>query len=310
MPLVNRLSNDYDPSAAWASGIRSIGTVMAQMPAIRAMAQQRQAMAEFQRSHAGYEDAAAQLARTRAGLVSAQTDTEKNVSGGHQQFGDALKRLAADPNDTDALGDAFEGAGKGFKTDPQNTMKALGLLLSQVAIRNGSTNTAQIAELQGGAPQLAVADANNAAKAALPANNQATLPAGSTLVSRITGQPVVQAAATIPVGGTRIAPVVGTNTPTVEAHGAPAPPKSTAVDSALAGLVSKLVASGADPSLVSNSVAQFRSALPQPADQDAASVNPPQPKMVRVMHPDGKTTGSIPAANVQAALNQGYKLIQ
>lgn len=73
MPLVNRLSNDYNPSDAWSSGIRSIGTIMAQMPAIRAMASQRQAMAEFQRAHAGYETAATGEANARTGLIGQQT---------------------------------------------------------------------------------------------------------------------------------------------------------------------------------------------------------------------------------------------
>lgn len=38
MPLVNRLSNDYDPTQGIAGGIRSIGEVMAQGPRLRAQA--------------------------------------------------------------------------------------------------------------------------------------------------------------------------------------------------------------------------------------------------------------------------------
>jgi hypothetical protein len=44
-----------------------------------------------------------------------------------------------------------------------------------------------------------------------------------------------------------------------------------------------------------------------PAAVPAAA--PATPKMIRVLHPDGKTSGMIPAENLQAALKAGYTLI-
>lgn len=265
MALVNRLSGNYDGGAsAWTGGIRNFGTALAEMPAIRAMAAQRQAMADFERSRLGYEAAATNEANARTDLIGTQKKALDDENSGHLQFADALKRLAANPNDTDAMGDAFEGMGRGFKTDPANTVKAAGILLSQALARGGSTNMNQMAVLQGGAPQLAVADANNAARAALPANNQAVLPMGSTLVSRATGQPVVQAPANIPPGYVRTGPAVGADAPQVAVTGPQKqiPTFTPAVESQLAKTILPMLKdTNTPPGAVSGLVSRLSQAI-------------------------------------------------
>lgn len=81
MALVNRLSNNYDGTDGFAEGIRNLGEILAQGPAIRARAAQMQA--ERQRIGAMTDEASA-----HANLYQNQAEREQLATAGLKQIGD------------------------------------------------------------------------------------------------------------------------------------------------------------------------------------------------------------------------------
>lgn len=170
----------------FARAAQNIGDRLAQMPYMRMMGQQRAAMGQYYQAHAGQEAAAAAEAGAHSRLYNAQAEDEEQGNAAQMRLSDALKKFAADPNDTDATGDMLSQMGNFFKKNPEQASRALGNLQAQIMAMRGSTNFPQMGALQGGAASIANNEANNARIASTPR----VLPANSTLVDPRSGRTV------------------------------------------------------------------------------------------------------------------------
>lgn len=279
----------------FTSGIRSIGTALAQRPAIQAMAANRAAQAQLYGARTGQADAAAQEALARKGLLDAQTGEIATGDSRIDDAGNSTKAYMAaqqayqdnpNPQTKAALEGAtsdFAGAAAKFKNvKVGDLVTALGKTGALNNLVSGSPDFAMDAGLQGNAAQIADTQANNAAKAALPANNQVTLPTGSELVDRNTGGTIAQALQKMSPGQT----LVGDNgaaTMTQVAAGAPLPPKASATQTARTQLGSKLAILAATPNsgITTNDVPTIMKFFDATtAAPEAAPAAAPQPPVV------------------------------
>lgn len=181
MPLVNYNANNYQPGEAWAGGIRNMGAMLTQLPALRAMAAQRTATAAFQNAHANYETAATGKANAETDLTNEKTRGQKQVNDGSDQFKSGIGKWSANPSDPTALADILEGLGTGMRKDPDNTVKSIGQMMAMVMARNGTTNQSLLGDLQGGAATIYGDDQRAQRPVAVPAGGTLMSPAGQTL---------------------------------------------------------------------------------------------------------------------------------
>lgn len=136
----------------WTAAANNISSVMMQLPALRQqLARQREA-----------DSLAAELNTARIANLNAGTDYDRartagetQDQGGDMQIARALRTLALDPNDTNAVADLFEGTGKSFRHNPKQTSEAIGSLMSTVLARQGSKDFEQMGALQGDAASIA-----------------------------------------------------------------------------------------------------------------------------------------------------------
>lgn len=226
-------------------GVANLSAGLMQLPRLRAQAALYAARQQEQQL-------AAQEAAARTQLLNAQTSGLIAGQLNDQNLTSALKRYAVNPQDTDAQADVISGFGQVYKKDPQGTARALGDLFAQFAARNGSTNYANLAALQGNAAAIANDQANNAEKAARPV----ALGNGATLVSPA-GQILAGGAFTLGLGQQRY--------PATTPAGAPQmPPSAADVDDSSAASVSAPQNSPAlmQPIAVNPAAVRSRSAVP------------------------------------------------
>lgn len=145
----------YDANAElrpWAAATDNLSRAMLQLPALRAQLsrQREQAAMESQVNQA-------RIASLNAGADydRARTAGETQDQGGDMQISKALRLLQVNPNDTNAAADLMEGVGKSFRHNPKQTSEAVGMLMSAILARQGSTNYAQQGALQGDAASIA-----------------------------------------------------------------------------------------------------------------------------------------------------------
>jgi hypothetical protein len=222
----NYYAADFDP---WANNIRRIGTMLATMPERRALMQERQQLAnlrEVQQQEA--------IARTGDFNASARklnaeaADTEGETESGNRLAG-ALKRVMANPNDTDATGDAISEFGHYFKKNPEQASKGMGDLLSHFMAMQGNTDFAAQGSLQGNAATIANNEANNARIMATPM----VLPDNAVLADKTTGNTLAAGLQRLAPGQRLFAPKQFQLTYDTQpaAQGAPAAPHTSAAES-------------------------------------------------------------------------------
>lgn len=249
----NYYAADFNP---WVNNIRGIGTMMMQMPAIRARAaaqREESALRQAEITRAGAETGEA---NARTGLIgSTQKKTDAQTADLQDQtesgirLSAALKKLVANPNDPDATGDAISEFGHYFKKNPEQAAKAMGDLLSHVMAMRGDTNFATQGSLQGNAASIA----NNQANNTRIQNTPMVVPDNSVAIDKTTGQPVATSPQRLSMGQRLFTPGADNVTldTTPEVQGAPAPAKSSAADAERSRLLADLVKGGnsIDPSM-------------------------------------------------------------
>jgi hypothetical protein len=127
----NYYDREFDP---WVNGIRNIGTMIMQQPALRAQAQERAQHAALYNAEIGTQGARADLYRSQTGKTQAETDELMQGTAGERKMAGALRTLTATPNDPNALADLFAGVAMGFRKNPDQTAKGIGAVLGQLNI--------------------------------------------------------------------------------------------------------------------------------------------------------------------------------
>jgi hypothetical protein len=291
MPLYNQ-NYWQNQVAPFNSGLRTIGSALAQMPMMRAMANERALMGQAYQARAAEEQAMAQEAGARNQLLNAQTSEiqtgDKRIDDAQKAAGNYMSSLLnfrqnPTPQNQQQLTSAttsFASTLPAFKNvKVGDLVNALGRTGALNNLMGQQPDFQSDAGLQGEAAPVAVEQM----KLAAPAANQVTMPNGSTLVDRATGQPVATSATTLAPGATRIAPQFGgalsqaQNAPVI-AQGSPLAPKSTAADAQLAELVKQGVLAqntgrnGTITNTPANLASQFNAAMgnvPQGTTQTA-----------------------------------------
>lgn len=133
----NYYDREFDP---WVTGIRNIGTMIAEAPLLRQQALNQQAQAQERAQRGAYYSAEVGRAQADATKAAAEAGADTQETAGRDQLSKGLRRLSAAPNDPDAIADVFEGTGKAFRKDPAGTAKGLGALLAQIQTLRGGTN--------------------------------------------------------------------------------------------------------------------------------------------------------------------------
>jgi hypothetical protein len=332
----NYYAPDFDP---WVSNIRGLGSALAQMPAMRARAagmQQLAALRQAEVGKAGAETSEANARTTLLGSTTKKTDAQtadiQDETESGNRLSAALKKITANPNDTDAAGDAISEFGHYFKKNPEQAAKGMGDLLSHFMTMRGDTNFAAQGSLQGNAASIANNQANNTRVMQTPM----VVPDNSVAIDKTTGKPVATSPQKLSMGQRLFEAgpdnVTLDTKPVVE--GAPKPlaaqpdletvtqtykdvPAKDAVhhwfgkdEPAVPEHPARKVTYKQPRTATTNAPIDISAAV-QPGAAPAATSTPANTDagptdVVRVQHPDG-TTGYIPSANLTRALQLGYK---
>jgi hypothetical protein len=327
--MSNYYAADFDP---WVSSIRNIGSMLTQMPAMKARIAAQQQLANYRQAEISEAAAREEQMGANTRKLNAEADDQEGQTASGNRLSDALKKVMANPNDTGATGDAISEFGHYFKKNPEEAAKGMGQLASQFLALRGNTNFAQQGSLQGNAAAIA----NNQANNTRIMNTPMVVPDNSVAIDKTTGQPVATSPQRLSMGQRLFAagPDGVTLNTSPEVQGAPAPPHSSGVDTARNQAIREILLKESDPlkqqALIrrydkqtgyqppadASSTASPASSVPisaavsaaQPPTPPPAATNAPAGDMVRVMHPNGQT-GFIPSANLPAALQLGYKQI-
>lgn len=278
--------------SGWNRGMGNIGMALYNAPRFRAMMAANLARAQE-------EQELGQLAKARTDLVNSQVAAAAADQTDDQNLSAALKKYAANPNDTDAQGDVIAGFGHAYKKNPESTAKALGDLFAQFQARGGSTNYNQMGALQGDAGKIATDAADNAEKAARPV----IIPSGGTEATP-QGAILATGGVTLPQGDERLSAADVDSEPDVIAVN-PKPAKATGLPpSVLAPAFKQFLNNSQGGTNVVEALNDLNQYTGAPAGAGATSGH-----VVRVQRPDGQT-GTIPAENLAKALQQGWKQLQ
>ena len=119
---------EYDP---WGlSGpIRNIGGILAQTPRLRAEAEAGRQRGRLTEAQIGTEGAQAEHYNARTRQVDTETEGLRGQQAGDAKRGAALRRLATNPNDSEALADVLEESGKAMRKDPEKEIQGISRLL-------------------------------------------------------------------------------------------------------------------------------------------------------------------------------------
>jgi hypothetical protein len=297
-------------AAPWANGINGIGRAFMQAPAMQAMAKQREEQAALLQQQQSLTQARTQAETARAGKLTAETGALDADEQSAQRLGAVFKRILANPEDTDAQGDAMIEAGRFFKKNPEQGSKALENLIASMKALGTNANPEQIALLQRGATSMV----NK--KAEIAANPNMVVQPGAAVIPR-TMKPGEQPIFRNPSAASAEAAYETTTQeiPAVAAQEADITPAYQP------GVIKRFF--GAEPRpAVTNSPAipatpatkitrktpiDLGAALQRGAAGQAPAAATPTGGKVRVQHPGG-SFGYIPAEQVQDALSQGFKL--
>jgi hypothetical protein len=141
-------------AAPWVNGINGIGRAFVQAPAMQAMAKQRAEQAALLQARQNLVGAQTSEAQARTGKLTAETGALDADEQSAQRLGAVFKRILANPDDTDAQGDAMIEAGRFFKKNPEQGSKALENLIASMKALGTNANPDQIALLQRGATSI------------------------------------------------------------------------------------------------------------------------------------------------------------
>lgn len=289
---------------------RSFGNIAAALtrrPLIQSQAALLQARMAEQQQMAQETAARTRLIQQQTGKLATGDSRLDDYGDKTQSYAAAQAAYAANPNAQtksalDSATSDFLGAGaKVNNMKVGDIVKALGNSGALQNLVSGSPNFAQAGGMQGQAASVANNQADNTQRANRPMNVTGALMSP-------TGNILGVAPKNVPQGDTVVGQA-GTPPMTPIAQGAPAPARTTASDTAKAQLVKEIIAKQGDTgnggtNTVQSATGQFDAAMAPIAATPAAGS-----AVVRVQHPDG-TTGTIPAANLPAALKLGYKQIQ
>ena len=319
--------------APFQQGVGSLTAGLTRLPMI-------QAQGAMLNQRAGLYGQEATEAAARTGLIGAQTDEANSRVAELAQKGalvEALQKYAPAAQAAMAAGklddpsiDAFTGADSALTgVNKGDIQKSFATGLGTILARGGNVSGAAAVENP-------VSVSNNAADNATKAARPVVVPTGGTLMDP-TGTPLGAGGVTLNPGQNRFGPQslagalsanqtgpADVDDPSQQGGEMPAPPLVAQGQP----LPVKPVATKAPPQLPASVLAPlFKQALANSqggtntesavqAVLDAnAKVAPPAgaptagPAMVRVKHPNGQT-GTIPTANLQAALKAGYQQIQ
>lgn len=119
---------EYDP---WGlSGpIRNIGGILAQTPRLRAEAEASRQRGRLTEAQIGTEGAQAEHYLAQGRKTDTETAGLKGRQAGDDRRADGLRRLAQNPNDSEALADVLEESGRAMREDPEREIQGISRLL-------------------------------------------------------------------------------------------------------------------------------------------------------------------------------------
>ena len=295
----------------------NIATGLVRAPLMRSQAALLQARMAEQEQLAQEGAARTLLLTTQANQIKTGDDRIDNASKASATFMQAQQAYKDNPTPENkkALESAttdFSGTMATFKdVKVGELVTALGKTAANNELSGSNPNMAVAGALQGGAASVANNQADNVEKAARPI----VIPQGGAAMSP-TGNIMAVAPANIRqdeirVGETNEPPVtpIATGTPK-PAAGDKYPPG--VLDQAFKMLLQNSSGGTNTDEAISNLDRYIAQNPNAPAAANPATGTPQGggPAMVRVLHPDGSTTGMIPAANLPAALKAGYQQLQ
>lgn len=290
---------DFDP---WVRGIRNIGTMIMEMPRLRAEQAMRQQTAD---QNARLTSARVSAENAQAGKLTAETTALQEEGAGDKRLGSALRRVQANPTDPAALGDVFQEYGRFFKKNPQEAAQGLGTLLNEFDAMKRGDRVQMFSAASGktvGPNEVVGTGAD--ARGNIVANRGQTV-ADAMGDKLLTGQPVPTVLAP---GRVAIAPEGGPEFAEV-GKGVPLPPKSAGADVTRARLISQaLLASNKDKlgNVVVTNVPALVGQYDKMAGAPEGAGDGQGDELVPVINPAGKPV-RIRRAQLQQALAQGYK---
>lgn len=120
---------EYDP---WGlSGpIRNIGGILAQTPRLRAEAEAARQRGQLTEAQIGTEGAQAEHYRAQTRQRDAETGGMQSDQAGDAKRAEAMRRLAVNPNDAEALAVMLEESGRAMRRNPDKEIQGISRLLA------------------------------------------------------------------------------------------------------------------------------------------------------------------------------------
>lgn len=254
---------EIDP---WANSLRGIGHALVQMPAIRAAARAREQHGQLIEAQTRHADASAESERQQGNFYHAKAADEESQTSSGSRLAAALKKVATNPNDTNAVGDSLAELGHYFKRNPQEAANGFRTMLTTLTANAGKTDPKQLAVLNGDADRVYATDEHNSLVERLAAEKPIVAGNGSTIFAP-DGTPLGQAAANIPQGNVRTMPSGGGAAAPVGNVGIAPAPKTPLAEGIRAQLLKSLLS---DPNFDTNNLPgilqRFDSSMPKTSE--------------------------------------------
>jgi hypothetical protein len=243
----NYYDRDFDP---WVSGIRNIGTMIMQRPALQAQAQDRAAQAEERRQRGLLYQQEIETQRTTADKN--KTETQDLIHKGQlvsnlEKFGPLAQRAIIEKRFDDPSIDNFTGAMAGLTgLNKDDIGKSLFESMSRIIARQGdlpgaaavNDPNAAFKTTEDNATRERMNAADNATKENISNTTPWNIPPGAVAIDRTTGKRIALGNLIINPGGKLFTPDEANLTYNKEpsASGAPLPPKVSEIDAERARL--------------------------------------------------------------------------
>lgn len=192
----------YDYSSEtrpWTAAAGNISRAMMQLPALRAQLKNQAYENQVRQAQTAHYNAETEKTKTETSGLSQDQD-------GDVQISKALRTLGQNPNDPNAIADLLEGTGKSWRHHPDQTAKGIGDILAVMQTRSGSTNFGQIGALQGQGASVANNINTQNTRKQIADETPVNVPQNSTLVDRLTGDPLARGNVRAGQGDTIFAP--------------------------------------------------------------------------------------------------------